>query len=77
MSIKGYSIPVIADKLVPSEVKRVKILTGKYKGMIKDFCHFTGDKVVVKIGAGHRLVYNKTSVEFVESEWVLTQEVLQ
>jgi len=75
--VEGYYIPVLKDSQIPCEVKRVKILTGKYKGQIKDFCHFLneGSKVVVRIGAGHRLVYNTSSVEFVESEWVLKQQV--
>lgn len=66
----GYSISVLKDEQIPCEVKRVKILTGKYKGQVKDFYHFLneGSKVVVRIGTGHRLVYNTSSVEFVESE---------
>lgn len=77
LQIEGYSIPVLKDQQTPCEVKRVKILTGKYKDQVKDFCHFLneGSKVVVRIGAGHRLVYNTSSVEFVESEWVLKQQM--
>jgi len=75
--MEGYQIPTFKAEQLPVEVKRVKILTGKYKGQVKDFCHFLecGKKVVVKIGAGHRLVYNKTSVEFVESHYVLRTQV--
>ena len=77
MSIAGYKLPLQTGRFTKHEVKRVKILTGKYKGEIKDFCHYTDvGKVVVRIGAGHRLVYNVSSVEFVESVYIFTPEII-
>ena len=75
MTIQAWSIPVAKAEQAQNEVKRVKILTGKYKGKVKDFCHFVGDnKVVVHVDACKNITYNKSSVEFVASDYIFVTE---
>ncbi len=69
-----YKIPLMKDQLVPKEVKRVEMLTGKYKGEVKDFLHYTNDKAVVHLDVGKMGCYSKHNIKFVESEYILVPE---
>lgn len=68
MEVQGWKLPLAKTLGVTKEIKRVKILTGKYKGQIKDFCHFLeGGRVVVHVDVCKNITYKLSSVEFVPS----------
>lgn len=75
MTINAWQIPLQKTAQIPKEVKRVKILSGKYKGKVRDFCHFIGeDKIVVHVDVCKNVTYNTASVEFVDSDYILVSE---